>query len=468
MRLEDYGLIGDMQSAALVGRDGAVDWLCLPRFDSASCFAALLGDERHGRWLLAPAGEVRADTRRYRPGTLVLETQFEVAEGAVRVIDFMPRRGGGPPRLMRIVEGLRGRVPMRMELSLRPDYGTIVPWVELASDGATATAGPDAFRLSTPLPLRVENGTVSAPFVAVEGARERLTLTWHLSYEETPPIEDADSALARTEASWREWGGRCRYEGAYRSEVLTSLIALKAMTSETTGALVAAPTTSLPEDIGGVRNWDYRYCWIRDSVLALEALLATGYTEEAMGFRDFLLRVGTGDPSKAQIMYGIGGERRLTELELGELPGYEGSKPVRIGNAASEQFQLDVYGEVIGVAFLGSELLGGVDERLWPRWRRVIEYVESIWREPDDGIWEMRGPRRHFTHSKVMAWVVFDRAVRLAEQFGLEAPLDRWRAIRDEIHAEICKQGYDTKRRTFTQYYGSKELDASLLMIPLV
>src|SRR4051795_8629758 len=367
MRIEDYALIGDMQSAALVGRDGSVDWLCLPRFDSASCCSALLGDERHGRWLVAPAGEVRASTRRYRPGTLVLETDFETDDGTVRVIDFMPRRGQGPPRVMRIVEGVRGRVPMRMELSLRPDYGSIRPWVELASDGAIATAGPDAFRLSTPLPLEVEDGTVISEFVAVEGARERLTLTWHLSYEGTPPVEDADSALARTEEWWREWSGRCRYEGPYREQVLTSLIALKAMTSETTGAIVAAPTTSLPEEIGGVRNWDYRYCWLRDSVLALEALLAAGYTEEALAFRDFLLRVGTGDPTTIQIMYGVGGERRLTEFELPDLPGYEGSRPVRVGNAASEQFQLDVYGEVVAVMFLGAEAVGSIETRFWPR-----------------------------------------------------------------------------------------------------
>jgi GH15 family glucan-1,4-alpha-glucosidase len=301
MLLEDYGLIGDMQSAALVGRDGCVDWLCLPRFDSPSCFTALLGDERHGRWLVAPAGEVRASSRRYRPGTLVLETEFEVAEGAVRVIDFMPRRGDGPPRLMRIVEGVRGRVPMRMELSLRPDYAAIKPWVDPAADGAVATAGPDAFRLSTPLPLQIEDGSMTAEFVAVKGARERLTLTWHLSYEEAPPVEDADSALARTEAWWQEWSGRCSYQGAYRDEVLTSLIALKAMTSETTGAVIAAPTTSLPEDLGGVRNWDYRYCWLRDSVLTLEALLAAGYADEALAFRDFLVRVGTGDPTTIQI-----------------------------------------------------------------------------------------------------------------------------------------------------------------------
>jgi GH15 family glucan-1,4-alpha-glucosidase len=468
MLLEDYGLIGDMQAAALVGRDGAVDWLCLPRFDSASCFSALLGDERHGRWLVAPAGAVRATSRRYRPGTLVLETDFETADGAVRVIDFMPRRGQGPPRLMRIVEGVRGRVPMRMELALRPDYGSISPWVERTPDGVIATAGPDAFRLSTPLPLQVDDGSVRAEFVAVEGARERLTLTWHLSYEETPLVEDADSALARTEAWWREWSGRCRYEGAYRDEVLTSLMVLKAMTSETTGAVIAAPTTSLPEDIGGVRNWDYRYCWLRDSVLALEALLAAGYTEEALAFRDFLLRVGTGDPTTIQIMYGIGGERRLTEFELPELPGYEDSKPVRIGNAASEQFQLDVYGEVAGVMFVGTEVVGRIEKRLWPRWRAIVEHAETIWRKPDDGIWEARGPQRHYTYSKVMAWVVFDRAVRIAERYELEAPVDRWKQTRDEIHAEVCERGYDAERRAFTQYYGSKELDASVLNIPLV
>jgi GH15 family glucan-1,4-alpha-glucosidase len=468
MLLEDYGLIGDLEAAALVGRTGAVDWLCLPRFDSASCFSALLGDDRHGRWLVAPAGEVRAISRRYRPGTLVLETDFETSEGAVRLIDFMPRRAQGPPHVMRIVEGLRGRVPMRMELSLRPDYGSIRPWIELASDGAVATAGPDAFRLSTPLPLQVEDGTVIAEFVAVEGARERLTLTWHLSYEESPPVEDADSALARTEAWWREWTGRCGYQGAYRDEVLTSLIALKAMTSETTGAVIAAPTTSLPEEIGGERNWDYRYCWLRDSVLALEALLAAGYTDEALAFRDFLLRVGTGDPTTIQIMYGIGGERRLTEFELPDLPGYEGSRPVRIGNAASEQFQLDVYGEVAGVMFIGTEVLGRIEPRLWPRWRAIVEHVGTIWRQPDDGIWEARGPQRHYTYSKVMAWVVFDRAVRLAERFELEAPVEHWKQIRDEIHAEVCERGYDPERSTFTQYYGSTELDASVLNIPLV
>jgi GH15 family glucan-1,4-alpha-glucosidase len=468
MLLEDYGLIGDMRTAALVGRNGSIDWLCLPRFDSASCFTALLGDNDNGRWLLAPAGEERMGRRRYRPGSLVLETEFETDEGAVRLIDFMPRRGDGPPRVMRIVEGLRGRVPMQMDLVLRPDYGTIRPWTETEAHGAVTTAGPDTFELSTALPVNLEDGAIGCRFDLVEGARERFVLTWHPSWEQAPFVEDAESALSRTDLAWREWSDRCEYRGPYREEVLTSLMALKAMTVEDTGALVAAPTTSLPEELGGVRNWDYRYCWLRDSVLALEAFLASGYTEEAIAFRSYLLRVATGDPSAIQIMYGVGGERRLTEFELTELPGYEGSKPVRVGNAASEQFQLDIYGEVCGVLAIGAEMLGRVQDRYWPRWRRFVEFVESIWRRPDDGIWEARGPQRHYTYSKVMAWVVFDRAVHLAERFSLDGPIDRWRRVRDEIHAEVCEKGYDPERNTFTQYYGSKELDASVLNIPLV
>ena len=468
MRIEDYALIGDLHTAALVGRNGAVDWLCLPRFDSPSCFSALLGDERHGHWTVSPSGPVQVTSRRYRPGTLVLETDFKTPQGAARVIDFMPRRGSGPPRLMRIVEGLAGRVPMRMELRLRPDYASIVPWLDHTSDGIVAIAASDGFRLSTALPLEIEDGSVRADFVAVKGARERLTLSWHLSYEDSPIVEDAESALARTEEWWREWSGRCSYTGPYRDAVLTSLIALKAMTSETTGALIAAPTTSLPEDIGGVRNWDYRFCWLRDSVLALESLLMSGYTDEALGFRNFLLRIAAGDPMALQIMFGIAGERRLTEFELGHLPGYEGSKPVRVGNAASEQFQLDVYGEVMAVAYLGASVRGEIEEQLWPHWRRAVDHVGTIWREPDDGIWESRGPRRHYTYSKVMAWVVFDRGIRLAEQFDLEAPLEQWRETRDEIHGEVCERGYDPERGTFTQYYGSQELDASVLNIPLV
>jgi GH15 family glucan-1,4-alpha-glucosidase len=468
MHIEDYALVGDLQSAALIGKDGAVDWMCVPRFDSPACFAALLGDADHGRWRLAPAGAVVATSRRYRPGTLVLETDFETPHGVVRVIDFMPRRGHGAPRLMRIVEGLEGRVPMRMELKLRPDYGSIRPWVEPASDGVVAIAGPDAFRLSTPIALELGDGAVHADFVAAEGARQRFTLGWWQSHEPSPSVEDPDSALARTEAWWRDWSGRCSYEGEYRDAVVTSLIALKAMTSEPTGALIAAPTTSLPEDLGGMRNWDYRYCWLRDSVLTLQALLTGGYTDEALAFRDFMLRVATGDPAKIQIMYGVSGERRLVEFELPHLPGYEGSRPVRVGNAASEQFQLDVYGEILAAAFAAAVRLGGVEERLWPRWRAMVDHVGTVWREPDDGIWEARGPRRHYTYSKVMAWVVFDRALRIAERFGLDAPVERWSQTRDEIHREVCERGYDTERRTFTQYYGSEELDASTLTIPLV
>jgi GH15 family glucan-1,4-alpha-glucosidase len=469
VRIEDYAMIGDLQTAALVGIDGSVDWLCLPRFDSGSCFSALLGDARHGRWLVAPTGEVGVRTRRYRPGTLILETEIETDDGAVRLIDFMPRRGGRAPQLVRIVEGLRGRVTMRSELILRPDYGSIVPWIEHLPDGILITAGPDAFHLSTPRAVRVEDGNAFGEFTAVEGSRERFVLSWHPSSEASPPVEDADSALARADAGWREWSGRCTYDGAYRDEVLASLIALKGMTDETTGAVVAAPTTSLPEDIGGVRNWDYRYCWLRDSVLTLEALLTGGYTDEAVAFRDYVFRAVSGDPAGLQIMYGVGGERRLTEFELPELPGYEGSQPVRVGNAASEQFQLDVYGEVVGVAHALQERLGvGVQPRYLTRWLAIIDHVERIWREPDDGIWEARGPRRHFTHSKVMAWVVFDRAVRIAERAGFVDRAEGWRKVRDEIHAEVCARGYDPERRTFTQYYGSRELDASVLMIPIV
>jgi GH15 family glucan-1,4-alpha-glucosidase len=468
MRIEDYGLIGDLQTAALVGRNGSVDWLCLPRFDSPSCFTALLGDERHGRWLLAPAGEVTGTSRHYRPGTLVLETDFETAQGTVRVTDFMPRRGGRAPQLVRIVDGLRGRVPMRMVLALRPDYGAVVPWVERVVDGVLVQAGPDAFHLSTPLELGVDREATTAQFSALEGARQRFVLSWYPSNAEAPPVEDAESALARTDALWREWSGLCTYDGDYRDEVLTSLIALKAMTDETTGAVVAAPTTSLPEDLGGARNWDYRYCWLRDSVLTLNALLLGGYTDEAIAFRDFAFRAGTGDPSELQIMYGVGGERRLDEFELDWLPGYEGSRPVRVGNAASGQFQLDVYGEVVAVAGVAAEKLGRIEQRNWPRWRAFVEHVERVWRQPDDGIWEARGPRRHYTQSKVMAWVVFDTALRLAERFGLDAPVERWKQIRQEIHHEVCEKGYDAERGTFTQYYGSKELDAAALAVTLL
>jgi GH15 family glucan-1,4-alpha-glucosidase len=467
MRVEDYGLIGDLGTAALVGRNGSIDWLCLPRFDSGACFAALLGDETHGRWLIAPAGEVTRTERRYRPGTLVLETDFETADGVVRVIDFMPRREG-PPQLMRIVEGLRGRVPMRMDLRPRFDYGAIPPMVEPRVDGAAAYVGQDALHLSTPVELAIEDRALTAEFSVPEGARERFAMSWHESWEPAPPIGDAQAALARTEAWWREWSDRCTYEGEWREAVLTSLIVLKALTHETTGGIVAAPTTSLPEDLGGVRNWDYRFSWLRDSTLALRAMLATGYTEEALAFRRWTTRAVAGDPRDAQIMYGLGGERHLPEMELDWLPGYEGSKPVRMGNAAADQFQLDVYGEVVGVFYVGASVAGGVQPIVWQRAVEFMEVIDSVWREPDDGMWEVRGPRRHFTHSKVMAWLAYDVMVKLAERFALEGPVDGWKATRDEIHAEVCEKGYDAERNTFTQSYGSKELDANVLQLALV
>ncbi|HEX2503940.1 MAG TPA: glycoside hydrolase family 15 protein [Miltoncostaeaceae bacterium] len=469
MLIEDYGLIGDLQTAALVGRDGSIDWLCLPRFDSASCLSALLGEPRHGRWQVAPAAEVGRTERRYRAGTLVLETDMETADGAVRVIDFMPRRRDGPPQVVRIVEGLRGRVPMRSELVLRPDYGSITPWIDHVPDGALLFAGPDAFHLSTPRSIAVADGAAVTEFDAVEGSREPFVMSWHPSSEPSPRVESADSALARTQAWWRDWSDRGTYEGDYAEAVRTSLVVLKAMTHELTGALVAAPTTSLPEDIGGVRNWDYRYCWLRDSVLTLEALLKGGYTDEALAFRDFVFRAVSADPESVQIMYGIEGERRLTEFELPHLPGYEGSSPVRVGNAASEQFQLDVFGEVMSAAFAVLEHTGqAIDPHFAPRWRALVERVEGVWREPDDGIWEARGPRRHFTHSKVMAWVALDRAVRAAERMAPRPLVERWARQRDEVHAEVCEKAWDPARRTFTQYYGSAELDAAVLMIPIV
>ncbi len=468
MRIEDYALLGDLESAALVSRAGAIDWLCVPRFDSQAALAALLGDDAHGTWELEPATQPVAASRRYRPGTLILDTRFETPHGSVTVTDFMPVRGSGPPRLIRIAQGVSGNVPMRMRLSMRPDYGATTPWIEPTPDGVVAISGPDAFRLATPLSLTTEEATTTAEFTLRTGVRQHFSLDWWPSHEAAPLVEDAHSALARTEAWWRAWSDRCTYDGEYGDAVLTSLIVLKALTSATTGALIAAPTTSLPEDLGGVRNWDYRYCWLRDAALTLEALLTGGYAEEALAFRDFLERVATGNPADIQIMYGIAGERRLTEYELDHLPGYEGARPVRVGNAASEQFQLDVYGELVAVSYLAATRLGHIDPRAWPRWHALVNYVETVWQTPDDGIWEARGGPKHYTYSKVMAWVVFDRAIRLAEHFGLDAPVARWTATRDAIHSEVCEHGYDAARNTFTQTYDAPELDASTLTIPLV
>jgi GH15 family glucan-1,4-alpha-glucosidase len=465
--IEDYGLIGDLRTAALVGRDGSIDWLCLPRFDSGACFAALLGDERNGHWRIAPAGAVRSTSRRYRGETLVLETEFETEDDAARVIDFMPR-GDGAGSVVRIVEGLRGRVPMRMELVIRFDYGSAIPWVQKLNGGIVALSGPDALCLDTPVATRGEGLTTVADFSVGAGDRVPFTLRWHASHELRPAPLEPFAELERTESWWREWSARCSYEGEWRNAVVRSLITLKALTYEPTGAIVAAPTTSLPEEIGGVRNWDYRYCWLRDAALTLEALIEHGYADEAMAFRDWAMRTAAGDPGQARIMYGVAGERRLPEIELAWLRGYEGSAPVRIGNAAAEQLQLDVYGELMNLANTASAAEGVFEPRIWRRQVAVMDFLECAWRKPDEGIWEIRGPRRHFTHSKVMAWVAFDRAIKIAERFGADAPVDGWKRLRREIHDEVCREGYDAERKTFTQYYGSKSLDAAVLLIPVV
>jgi GH15 family glucan-1,4-alpha-glucosidase len=468
VKIEDYALIGDLRTTALVGRNGSIDWLCLPRTDSAACFAALLGSEEHGRWLLCPSVPARRVSRRYREGTLILETDFETETGAARVIDFMPLRDGGAPQLVRIVEGLDGEVPMRMQFIARFDYGSLVPWVERTAGGILALGGPNALHLSTTAEMHGEGLTTVSDFTVGKGIRERFSLMWFPSYGHPPPVEDSESALARTQAYWRDWSSRCTYTGEWREAVLRSLITLKALTDQETGGVVAAPTTSLPEDLGGVRNWDYRYCWLRDSVLTLDALLEGGYVDEALAFGRWGLRAGAGDVSKLQIMYGTEGQRFLEEIELDWLPGYEGSRPVRVGNAAAKQFQLDVYGEVAGVLYATTVITGRVDVKGWSRVRAVVEYLETAWEKPDDGIWEVRGPRRHFVQSKVMAWLAFDCAVRVVERFELDAPLERWKEIRARIHRQVCEKGYDSTRDTFTQYYGSQELDAAVLLIPIV
>jgi len=468
MRIEDYGLIGDLQTAALVGRNGSIDWLCFPRFDSGACFAALLGDEDNGRWLLAPAGEVRRVERRYREHTLVHELDFHTDEGSVRVIDFMPPRGVDPD-VVRIVEGLAGEVRMRMQLVIRFDYGWIVPWVRRIAEGARiAIAGPDALALQAPVELYGENFTTVAEFAVAAGERVPFTLTWFPSHHEAPAPIDPEQALEDTCDFWREWAGTCTYNGHWREPVIRSLMVLKAMTYAPTGGIVAAPTTSLPEKLGGVRNWDYRYCWLRDATFALDALVDHGFIDEARGWRSWLLRAVAGNPDDLQIMYGPAGERRLLELELDWLPGYEESRPVRIGNGASKQFQLDVYGEVLDVLHQARMRKLEQDEDSWALQRRLLESLEERWREPDEGIWEVRGPRRHFTHSKVMAWVGFDRGIKAVEDFGHEGPVNRWRELRAEIHAEVLSRGFDRELNSFVQSYESERLDASLLTIPIV
>jgi GH15 family glucan-1,4-alpha-glucosidase len=468
-RIEDYGLIGDLQTAALVGRDGSIDWLCLPRFDSGACFATLLGEPCHGRWLLAPVGPIRAQTWRYRENTLVLEREIETEHGACRIVDFMPRRSGDAAHVVRIAEGLRGSVRLRSELIPRFDYGEAIPWIQTTADGMSAAAGPDALLLRTAACLEKEDDSILAEFTIAAGQCLPLVLSWHPSHLPPPPEIDAVSELRATEKLWRDWSQRLTYDGEWREAVLRSAITLKALTYEPTGGIVAAPTTSLPEAIGGARNWDYRYCWLRDAALTIQALLQTGYASEAVAFREWLLRAATGHPRQVRIMYGLAGERRLMEQALPGLPGYEDSAPVRIGNAAAEQFQLDIFGELADAFYLGLEALNlQPDPGRWQNTLRAIEVLEEVWMQPDEGIWEVRGPRRHFTHSKVMAWVAFDRAIRAIERFELDGPVDRWRQIRGEIHKQVCRNGYDPRRRTFTQYYGSQELDASVLLIPAV
>ena len=465
--IEDYALIGDCQTAALVGRDGSIDWACLPRFDSDACFAALLGTEKNGRWKIAPTEKLTRTTRKYLGDTLVLETEFETASGVVAVLDFMPIRGVAPD-IVRIVEGRRGEVPVRLDFTLRFGYGSVMPWVQRDDGGVTAIAGPDAVHLAASAETHGEDFSTVAEFTVKTGQRIPFVMTWFRSYDATPDAVDAEKALVETLQWWGEWAARCHYDGPRRDLVVRSLITLKALIYEPSGGIVAAPTTSLPEHLGGVRNWDYRYCWLRDATLTLLALINAGYIDEARDWEGWLLRAVAGDPSKTQIMYGLGGERRLTEYEVPWLAGYENSKPVRVGNAAHAQFQLDVFGEVCDalhqarVAGLAAEGDG------WNLQRALTNHVARVWDEPDEGIWEVRGPKRHFTHSKVMAWVALDRSIKSAERCNLEAPLDEWKALRQQVHDRVCRDGFDKELNSFTQSFRSKSLDASLLIIPLV
>lgn len=464
-RIEDYALIGDCESAALISRDGSIDWLCWPRFDSPACLAALLGKPEHGRWKLAPSCEIRGVTRRYRKSTLILETDFETDDGAVTVIDFMPLNEGQCD-IVRLVLGRRGQVAMHMEFILRFDYGKTIPWVYKTDDGfLRMIAGPDMVLLRTPAPVHGENMHSVSEFTVREGQTVPFVLTYRASHLSPPRVIKPEKALEHTETFWKEWTSRCTYRGPWEEQVERSLITLKALTYAPTGGLLAAATTSLPEQLGGQRNWDYRFCWLRDATFSLFALMQTGYYEEAADWQKWLLRAVAGSPDQVQIVYGLAGERQLTEMELPWLPGYTNSRPVRIGNAASEQLQLDIYGEIS--AALHQARKGNLprnEQEVELQWK-LMEHLEKIWREPDEGIWEVRGPRRHFTHSKVMAWLAFDRAVQSCEQFGLEGPVDRWRAVCQEIHEDVCREAYDPEMGSFVQYYGAKELDASLLFL---
>ncbi|MEP6477387.1 MAG: glycoside hydrolase family 15 protein [Actinomycetota bacterium] len=463
-RIEDYALIGDLQTAALVSRGGSVDWCCFPRFDSGACFAAMLGTPDNGRWLMAPSGTIRRCTRRYRHDTLILESIYETEEGTVRSIDFMPPRGEAPD-IVRIVEGLSGEVPMRAELVIRFDYGHIVPWVRRIDDGLLAIAGPDALCLRSPIETRGEDMTTVSEFTLSPGDRLGFVLTWFPSHKPVPEVTDPERALSDTESYWLDWTAGLSSAGDYREEINSSLIVLKAMTYAPTGGIVAAPTTSLPEFLGGTRNWDYRFCWLRDATLTILAMLKAGSYDEAVTWRQWLLRAVAGDPDDIQIMYGLGGERRLDEREIGWLSGFESSTPVRVGNAASRQLQLDAYGEILDALYQTRVHGAPADDNIWSLTLRLLDWLEDGWRRKDAGIWEVRGPARHFTHSKVMAWVAFDRAVRAVSDFGREGPVERWRALRQEIYDDVLANAWSDQKQSFTQSYGSEELDASVLLM---
>jgi GH15 family glucan-1,4-alpha-glucosidase len=459
-------LIGDCETAALVGRDGSIDWLCWPRFDSDACFAALLGDERHGHWQICPA-EPWSATRRYRDGTLVLETEFRTHSGSAIVTDFMPLRGAASD-LVRLVTGIDGHVTMTMELVIRFGFGLNVPWVRRSEDSLVAVAGPDMLALRTPADLKGRDFKTLAKFAIRKGDVVPFVLTHTHSHLPVPKPIDVDLALAQTEKFWRDWSSRCASAHEWSEAVVRSLVVLKALTYAPTGGIVAAPTTSLPEQIGSSRNWDYRFCWLRDATQTLRALMDAGYYDEAGAWRDWLVRAVAGSPAQMQIMYGVGGERRLNEWEADWLPGYAGSRPVRIGNAAHTQRQLDVFGEVIDTLHQAAQ--GGLapSTASWDLQRALLSELEQCWQQPDSGIWEMRGPAQHFTYSKVMAWVAFDRAIKSAATFGLEGPVEHWKELRERIHSDVCSKGYSQKRQCFVQSYGSEELDASLLLMPAV
>jgi len=468
-RIEDYAVIGNCETLALVGRDGSIDWLCLPRFDSSACFCALLGESKHGRWLIAPAANDVRVTRRYCGDTLILETVFRTAEGAVGVTDFMSRRDGASD-LVRLVRGLQGEVAMRMELVVRFDYGAVVPWVSKLEDGRVQfTAGPDRLLLDTRVATRGEDFRTLSEFTIGAGQETTFALTWSLSFRPAPaPLLPAAEALRSVESHWSEWAAMATLGEDWSDAVLRSLLTLKALTHWETGGIVAAGTTSLPEKRGGSRNWDYRYCWLRDATFTLLATIGAGFLEEAKAWHQWLLRAVAGSPDDVQTMYGVAGERRLDEYEIPWLPGYEGASPVRVGNAAVGQLQLDVYGEVLDAFYVARRAGLVTSAETWDLECALVFHLEKIWREPDEGIWEVRGGPKHFTHSKVMAWVAFDCAVRSIEEFGLSGPLERWRSVRSEIHDEVCAHGFDPARNTFVQYFGATALDASLLLIPLV